>query len=84
MRSGRLIASFGGVGSTAWPMSVTGTMRSGTIESSVEDAATATGLADETLLFAAGALLIGLGLAIVIASSVVYWHNRRQIREQLR
>ncbi|SDR44168.1 hypothetical protein [Natronobacterium texcoconense] len=40
-------------------------------------------LAADPLFVAAGGLLIGLGVGLVVASALTYWHKNRQIRRRL-
>lgn len=69
---------------STWAAIIASAVGGGTVVSSVEDAATATELANNAPVLAAGMLLVSLGLGLVIASGITYWYERRRLRERLR
>ncbi|SER37606.1 hypothetical protein [Natrinema salaciae] len=67
-------------------LAATGTVSGSATETAIETtsrAITAQSLAEQTLVIAAGGLLLGAGLGVALASGATYWYKSREIGGRL-
>lgn len=72
------------VGAVAGTSVAAGTSSVGQAIDATELTMTTQTLAGQPLLIAAGGLLLGAGLGVVVASGLTYWYKNREIQGRLR